>query len=260
MNILDHCTVIPLWDEVTGDPISEAAWHQIRKQGVGGSDAGTLCGVNKYDSVYHLWCMKSGIAQPTDAGEPAEWGHILEKPVAEKYAKDTGQALVEWAVTLRSIEYPFMQANLDFVTVDPCELFPAGKVTTWKRKAPPVGITAIYEGKTGAIASPGSPKDWLETPESIPETYACQGAHYCAVSGLRLVKYGCLLGGHGLVKREMQVSEEFVESLIEVTRSFWEDHVLTGTPPEVDGSDATDEALKGAYPRSVEGTTVERNS
>ena len=51
-------------------------WLEHRKQGIGGSDASVVCGINKYKSPVELWMDKTGQFPPQEAGEAASWGGI----------------------------------------------------------------------------------------------------------------------------------------------------------------------------------------
>lgn len=41
-------------------PATHEEWLDNRLKGVGGSDAGSVLGLNKYKSAYALWCEKTG--------------------------------------------------------------------------------------------------------------------------------------------------------------------------------------------------------
>src|ERR1035437_6309545 len=104
--------IISVWDK------SEEQWLEIRGHGVGGSDAGTISGVSKYNSAYQLWSEKAKITKRTFEGNDAtKWGHRLEFVTAKAYAEDYNKAIVEWPVLIWSSDpdLPFMYANLDFV-------------------------------------------------------------------------------------------------------------------------------------------------
>ena len=240
--------IIPLWDERTGENMPTEEWLDLRRNlGIGGSDAGTILGINKYKSPYALWMDKLGLAEPDDAGEPALWGHRLERPIAEAYAEDYNVAVVSWPVILCSKEHSFMFANVDFWEVEASDQFPAGKVTDWREVTAPPGIYGIVENKTSGIASPGNVHHWDNN--QIPAPYYWQGLHYSIVSGVLTVTFVALLAGQGLVVRDMPIVDEDVDTLIGAESMFW-DLVQTQTPPPVDGSKSTEEAQKQRFSNS----------
>ena len=44
-------------------------WLEYRKQGIGGSDASVVCGINRYKSPVELWLDKTGQLPHQEAGE-----------------------------------------------------------------------------------------------------------------------------------------------------------------------------------------------
>ena len=245
--------IIPTWD------MTENEWLEARDRGLGGSDAGTVCGINKYKSPYSLWSEKSGLVERQSAGDAAKWGHRLELVVAEAYAEDYNKAVVSWPVILASKEpgFEFMFANLDFLIVEPSEQFPAGVVTDWKKTEWPDGVQSILEVKTSGIASPGTSHLWANN--SIPESYLLQTTHYGIVTGIHSIVFAALLGGQGLVVREPEWDDNLAESLMVAEQMFW-DMVLAGEPPAVDGSEATEAALAQRYARHSEGKVFEADN
>jgi len=248
---MNKVRVIPVWD------MTEKEWLKAREGGTGGSDAGTIARVNKYKSVYELWAEKTGIIEREFTGNDAtDWGHKLENPIAEFYAEKHNAAVVEWPVILWSLEEgrEFMFANLDFVIVEPSKQFPAGVVTQWRSIEEPEGVKGILEVKTAAISSPGNPGSWLNN--KIPESYMLQGYHYGIVTGWKSITFSALVGGYGLQVREMEWDQEIADNLVIAEKIFWE-QVQTLTPPEVDGSDATESAQQRRYPKHTSGKVYE---
>jgi putative phage-type endonuclease len=246
---MNNFKVIPVWDK------TEEEWLELRKGGIGGSDAGTVCGINKYKSPYALWAEKSGIVESSFEGnEATKWGHRLERIVAQAYAEDYNKAVIEWPVILVSDEHEFMFANLDFLIVEPSDEFPAGQVQTWRFDYAPDNVLGILEVKTAGIASPGNPGAWANS--QVPQSYMLQGYHYGVVTGLTSVTFAALVGGQGLQVREMGWEDQIAENLVILESQFW-DQIQSGIAPEVDGSEATESALSARYPRHEEGKGIE---
>lgn len=63
-------------------------WHEARASVIGGSEVGSIMGVNSFESRYVLWYRKAGYLGKTEevANPLFEWGHRLEPVVAEKFA------------------------------------------------------------------------------------------------------------------------------------------------------------------------------
>lgn len=201
-------------------------WLEYRKRGIGGSDASVVCGINRYKSPVELWLDKTGQLPSQDAGEAAYWGTQLEPFVRAEFTKRTGIEVIHKSELLQSEDHPFMLANLDGI----CEV-------------PDVG-TCIFEAKT---ASAYKASEWENT---IPDEYMCQIQHYMAVTGYAGAYIAVLIGGNTFKWRFVERDEELISMLIELETVFWK-HVQDGTPPPLDGSDASAKFLSERFPSST---------
>ena len=201
-------------------------WLEYRRLGIGGSDASVVCGINRYKSPVELWLDKTGQIPPQEAGEAAYWGTQLEPFVRSEFTKRTGIEVKQVKELLQSEEYPFMLANLDGI----CEV-------------PDIG-TCIFEAKTASAYKAG---EWENT---IPDEYMCQIQHYMAVTGYAGTYIAVLIGGNTFKWRFVERDEELISMLIELESAFW-NHVQDGTPPPLDGSDASAKFLSERFPSST---------
>jgi putative phage-type endonuclease len=259
MDLTQHCEIVERTDDMGYGDEQRARWHELRSKGIGGSDVAAIMETSKYKSRFSCWAEKTGKARDERSGKAADWGHRLERTIAEAYAETTGAAVFAWPVLLRSKKFAFMLGNLDFLICD--DTLGTGVVTDWPHDYPPPNVIAILECKTGAITSRGTPWEWEDG--GVPYNYSLQGLHYCAVTGLDHVVFAALIGGvdidrdpSGLVVRHRVYDESDIEELEEKEYFFWE-FVETDMPPEPDGSPATFAALKAMYPNSVEGKSIE---
>ena len=254
MSITDLCDIVPLWDPVTLEPLSEEQWLELRMAGIGGSEIGAIAGLNKYESAYSIYHRKVSGVNTFDGNEATDLGHHFEGPVAERYAVVKNAAVVEWPVILRSKEHPFISANVDRFVVEPSFMFPAGQVTKWMQPSEPPGIIGLLECKTGALASPGKPQEWDDN--RIPPSYETQGMWYAGACGLPWVDYAALIGTKGCLFRRLEFDQEYFDNLVAIGEDFWVNYVLAGVEPPADGSDATADAIAALYPRSQPGKFI----
>jgi len=169
---------------------------------------------------------KTGQIPPQEAGEAAYWGTQLEAIVRAEFTKRTGIEVSKPSVILQSEEHPFMLANLDGV----CEHPDLGPI--------------IFEAKT---ASAYKASEWENT---IPDEYQLQLAHYMAVTGYKGAYIAVLIGGNTFKWKFVERDEELISMLIELETDFWK-HVQDGTPPPLDGSDASAKFLSERFPSST---------
>lgn len=76
--------------------MSRDEWLDVRKRGIGGSDAAAAVGISPWKSPLELWMEKTGRdgdipkPDPNDEDSPLFWGSLLEPLVAELYSRRTG--------------------------------------------------------------------------------------------------------------------------------------------------------------------------
>lgn len=202
--------------------LSREEWLQERQSGLGGSDAGTILGVNKWKSKTQLFFEKTNpeLSQEIN-NEYIYWGNVLEDVVAKEFENRTGKRVRRDNRMLRHPEHEFMFANMDRVVV---------------------GEKALLECKTTSQYN----KDLWEG-DDIPAQYLCQVQHYMAVTGYEKAYIAVLLGGNTFIWKEIERDEELINILIEAEKDFWESNVQAGVIPEIDGSTATSDFINHMY-------------
>ena len=207
-------------------------WLEVRRSGIGGSDAAAALGLSPWKSPIELWEEKVlGKMQAKEDNEPMRWGRLLEPVISDEFAKRTGYAVSACRSMLQAPQWHWMQANLDGLI-----------------EIPGRGI-GVFEVKT---ASAFKDSDWGGNNDSqprCPDAYALQVAHYLAVTGLEYAVICVLIGGNKLRWLTVERDAEFIGSLVELERRFWQ-YVLAQTPPPVDGSTACADMLARKYPTS----------
>lgn len=188
-------------------------WLELRKQGLGGSDAGVIIGVNPWRNKFALWMEKTGQAEETEMSEEQlermEWGTRMEPIIADWFEAKTGKKLRRCGM-IRNNEHPFMFADVDRLVV---------------------GENSIVEIKTTSMFNRG---EWED--DKVPPTYLAQALHYMGCGGYDKCYFVCLLGGQRAVIRELERDDEEIDALIEAEEDFWNNYVVTKQLPEVDGS------------------------
>ncbi len=205
-------------------------WLQIRRQGIGSSDAAAAVGLNPYKSQLELWLEKTGrdgtLPKPDtqDEASPAYWGNVLEPIVAAHYTKRTGRRVRRINAVLQHPDpaLPWMLANIDREVTGSSEV-------------------QILECKTAGINGARLWKD------SVPEYVQLQVQHQLAVTGKHAADVAVLIGGQHLSIHRIERDDRLITRLINLERQFWQ-HVERDIPPPADGSESADLALRCLYP------------
>ena len=93
-------------------------WLNGRKNGIGGSDASAIVGLNPYKSNIDLWQEKTGLKQPEDISDKAyvKFGHDAEPLLVYLFALDYPQYKVNYNDNYRvnyNDDYDFIYCTRD---------------------------------------------------------------------------------------------------------------------------------------------------
>ena len=206
--------------------LSHEEWLEYRRQGVCGSDASVILGINKYRSVFELWEDKTGISKKNDEGNQyTHFGHVMESVIIREFQERTGLKVRRKNCMLQSEKYPFMLANLDGVVREPD------------------GSLAVFEAKTASEYK----RDVWE--KGVPEEYLAQVYHYMAVTGYEKAYIAAVVGGNSYYCHEVYRDDDYIKKLVKKEMRFW-NHVINLTEPEADASPATASYLNNKYVQS----------
>ena len=214
---------------VKTNDLNREQWLNVRKGGIGSSDAAAAVGLNPYKSQLELWMEKTGRddnlpkVDPYDESSPMYWGTLLEPIVAAHYTRRTGNKVRRVNAVWQHPYQPWMLANLDREVMG----------------APDV---QILECKTAGINGARLWKD------GVPEYVQLQVMHQLAVTGKEAADVAVLIGGQELQVHRIERDESLISNLTELERQFW-GYVERNEAPPADGSDSADLALRCLYPK-----------
>lgn len=193
-------------------------WLKLRKKGIGGSDAGAVCGLNPYTSPVAVYRDKTTDSVDMSDNEAMRQGRDLEEYVAQRFTEETGMKVRRSNKMYWSEAYPFMYADVDRLIVGEdagleCKTVSAYNADKWKNGA-------------------------------IPMHYLIQCVHYMIVTGKRVWYIAAVILGQGFVYSRIEWDEEFAGHLIALEADFWNNHVLPGQMPDPDGSESCSAVLE----------------
>ena len=213
--------------------MSPEDWLERRRHSIGGSDAGTILGLNEYSSPYALWTEKTGKITPEDISdkEAVRTGHDLEEYVAQRWMEKTGKKLRRDNNFVYNTDFPFAHVQADRLVVGEQAGFEAKTTASWDI------LQQCREGK-------------------YPDRWYCQCVHGMMVTGLERWYLGVLVLGKGFFDFTIERNEDEISALANAERSFWA-NVESNTPPALDGTEATNTALKTILGDSVPGAAID---
>lgn len=205
--------------------LAKGEWLKYRKQGIGGSDAGAVCGMNPYCTAMQVYQDK--ITEETEDidNEAMRQGREFEDYVARRFMEATGKKVRRANAMFYNEEYPFMLADVDRMVV---------------------GENVGLECKT---ASPYMAEKWSDG--NIPISYYIQCLHYMAVCNADAWYIAVLIYGREFKYYRIERDEEMIADLIRIEKDFWENHVLKHQMPAPDGSKIADSVIAEYFKDSI---------
>lgn len=210
--------------------LSREEWLRMRKSGIGGSDAGAICGLNPYSSPMNVFRDKITDEIEDIDNEAMRQGRDLEDYVAKRFMEETGLKVRRSNMMYRSKEYPFMLADVDRLVV---------------------GENAGLECKTASAFNADKWKDG-----QIPPHYLIQCLHYMAVTGKREWYIAVVILGSQFRYQKIVWDEQVIRKLTAIESAFWNQHIATRIMPQPDGSNACDEVLTRYFHTARKQTTI----
>ena len=214
----EHCSV----SSTAAQSVDEQAWLAARTKGIGGSDVGSICGVNPWSSALQVYFNKTGQFQeerePDKAAqERMHWGHMLEHVVADEFElRNPNLHCIEADCSFKSNTHEFLLANVDRFVVDENGQF-----------------VGILECKT---ANSLMASEWEAG--DIPLSYFYQVQHYMYVTGLHRGWICCLVGGNKFFQYDIFFDADlYTGTILPILETFWNNNVLKLKEPEVQGAD-----------------------
>ncbi len=210
--------------------LPKETWLRIRKQGITGTDAGAITGLNPYRSAFDVWSDKLSDSTEEQDNEAMRQGRDLEEYVAQRFTEETGLKVRNINFICQNDEHPVLLADFDRMVV---------------------GENAGLECKT---VSPYSADRWNDG--QIPPWYLMQVQHYLAVSGCDRWYIAALVLGKDFIIRQIDRDEELIKNLITIEERFWNENIVKKIMPEPDGTKRCTEQITELYLHSNSGKTV----
>lgn len=214
---LGNATLLGVFDAGTPE------WHEARQNSIGGSDISTICGLNPFQSAYHLWAVKTGkIPSTVEENWAIRFGKAFEEPILKLWQEEHPEYEVYRTGTYQDALLPFRHANPDALA-----------------KHKETGEWIVIEVKTGR-----------QTWETVPAGYVAQVQHYLDILDM---KRAVIVAVAGMTWYDIWVDRDDFE--IEVQRQKATDFmqaIFADQKPAWDGSESTYEAVRWQHPDIVD--------
>ena len=207
------------WD---GDPSKD------RDKFIGGSDVGTILGVNKFKSPYVLFLEKTGKIEPENVDDKLQvrLGHKMEQVVAEIYEEETGTKVQKSNRSYRSKKYPFLVGHIDRKLVGSKKGLEIKTTSSWNK-------TDYKEGE-------------------IPPSHFYQCMFYMMITGIHDWDIATLRDNNEFYVMHVSWNEEIASEILHECIEFWKCVESGVWDKPIDGSINTETAIGKAFPCNVD--------
>jgi putative phage-type endonuclease len=253
--------------------VSRNDWLDMRRNSIGGSEAGSILGLSQHECAAELWGRKIGMHGDKEANASMFFGNYLEDKIAELWqfwdgSEETYYKNYNANNKIRTCkrvhqmrfhpDYDYITGNIDRIILDQ------------------------HDGRGPGILECKNISSWNmnQYEDGIPPQYKAQVQHYLMVFGYKWGELAMMVDGRKLMVFEFERDDEFIENMLLAEKEFWELHVqpalleiqnakehginpyeseiLWKYEPQADGSLAYENYLKTRYIGN--GTTIFGNS
>ena len=203
-----------LGNYVAGSP----EWHSERRKGIGGSEVGTILGLNPYESAYALWAKKTDrIPSEIEENWAIRFGKAFEDPILQLWQEEHPEWEVFTTGTYADEYCEYRHANPDALA-----------------RHRETGEWMVIEVKTAR-----------STWDDVPPSYIAQVQHYM---GVLKIQRGVIVAVAGMTWNEYEVpyNQLMIDAQNAALADFWRS-IQTDTKPAWDGAESTYNAVRIQY-------------
>ena len=224
----------------------------FRKKGIGGSDVAAILGLSDYRDVIDIYKDKtSEEVVEREETEKMHWGNVLEAPIAEEYAKQTGNKIYTFKELFKMVSGRD-PGPVDLAFKHPEHEFLMGNVDRFYET--PDGRRGILEIKT---TSKHYMSGWKY---DLPLEYYCQVQHYMYITkALGVIQLdeahvAILASGQEFTIIPVEYDQKYIDGAVAELTKFWNHHVQKKTPPEPTDGDQVEKLYTAMQDKEIEAT------
>jgi putative phage-type endonuclease len=256
------------------EEITKEQWLAIRRNHIGGSDAGAVCNVSPWATPIDIYMDKKGIKPAIEENQAMYWGTRLESMIADEFEQRNDCIVFPFPYMLQHETEKYMIADVDRLIFKPELYFPKKfqlnrflkKSMKFKRqfahdlfindyRTGEFEVSAreyfgVLECKTGSEYMKDNWKDG-----QVPDHYQLQLYHYLEVTGLNWGYIAALLGGNEYKQTEVRRNDELAAQLKIMEHEFWYEYVMKDITPPASVGDKLN--LQILYPQEEKGKEVQ---
>lgn len=203
-------------------------WYAFRQNGIGGSEIGTVLGLDEYDTRMRLFAEKVGLESPRmEDNEFMFWGREHEDKIADiwKYWDGTRLGYLKNYVSGKLIR---KCRNVNGYVVNPKYPWLFASLDRTISKKGGINIITGEPLETECVLECKTLSHWmsLKWESGIPISYLAQIHQYMIILECNYAEIAILRDGNKFEIEIIERNEELCERIIRISKAFWYDRIL----------------------------------
>lgn len=183
-----------------------------RREYIGASEIACVMGLDRYKTPLELYNEKLGLVSGFEGNRHTMRGNRLESIAAEEYEQLSGRELKSHAQPFVHSDYPFIVGHVDRTVV--------GEKRIVEIKCPSIAAFRRFQR------------------DGLPESYIIQAQVYMGLAGYPRLTYAIFCAdAWDLAAFDVAFDKDIYNAAIRAAANFWNNHILTQTPPEAGNAD-----------------------
>lgn len=203
-----------------------ALMQELRKSGLGATDASAVLGLNPWRTPLQVWAEKKGLAPETEETPAMRWGLLMEPLLSAEYERATGRRLYAPEIVYHHPVHDFLLCSPD-------------RLVQGERRGVELKTASAFAA--GEWGRPGT--------DQVPQHYLIQCLQCMAITGLPVWDCAPLIGGNDFriytVRFDADLWGEIESRLV----AWWQRYVLGDEEPAAVAQDS--DWLNRRFPREA---------
>lgn len=191
---------------------SREEWLQNRSKGIGASEAGTVLGLNPWETPYQLWRRKKGIDPPKAENFAMVAGHLLEDAVAQFFKRESHCHIIKASTD----DYTITNTDTPYLRVSPDRTF-------WR-------VSATHNEASKSILECKTTQMQIDA-DDLPKHWFCQLQMNLGVGEYKDGALAWLTAGREFGYRDIDFDPEFFGWMRDEITKFWLDYIVGNQEP-----------------------------
>ena len=213
---------------ITRIPQHTEEWFEFRKNGIGGSEAATVLGLDRYNTVMRIFHEKVGtIPHQNIDNAKMFFGRYMEDKIAELWQYYDGSDL-GWIDNYKNNKIIRQCRKVNGYVVNPSYPWLFGSFDRVQNISGGINLLTGEPLKTEAVLEIKTLSYWSaqQWEGGLPVSFLIQVHIYMIILETDYAEISILKDGNTFIVEKVQRDDSLAEKIIDITKAFWQNRVL----------------------------------